>query len=152
MPPALPLVVLAAAMLTLGCAGTPAGDAGDLAPAASEVQTLTFAWPDDLEADVEVRTVRIQDDGRARSERAIDARYRLRSEPRGESLRIVSEGLTLASVDGQPQTQRPADTADDPAGAALLAPTVLVHRDGTLLEVEGIPELRREVAKRTWAR
>jgi hypothetical protein len=153
-PPALLVVVFGAAILTWvsGCAGSPTGEEREAPSATGEARTLTFAWPEDLEADVEVRKLRSGNNGRSRFERVIEGRYRLRTEPRGDALRVASEGLELTNLDGQRQTKSPADAIDDAAASVLLAPTLLVDRDGTLREVEGIQELRRQVAERIAAK
>ena len=117
-------------------------------PAASgEILTLSFAWPRDLAAEVELKRVSIRDDGRSNPQHVVEARYRLRTESQAGGLRIVSEGLRITRIDGRPEgTPAVTGLGDAEATAALLAPTLRVDAEGRVLEVEGLDELRRRMA------
>lgn len=136
-----------------GCTG-PAGESSATASAAgsaatasaAEELTLSFAWPGDLTAVVDVKRVRFRDDGRSDLERVVEARYRIRTEPQLGGLRIVSEGLQITRVDGRLVMNAAVD--DPEATAALLVPTLRVDAEGKVLEVEGLEGLRRQTAER----
>lgn len=142
--------VAAAALLDAlaGCAGSPGG-AASAAPAASgEILTLAFAWPRDLTAEVELKRVSIRSDGRSDPQHVVEAHYRLRTESQGGGLRIVSEGLQIARIDGRPEVGPAATGLDDAeVMAALLAPTLRVDAEGSVLEVEGLEAMRRRMAE-----
>jgi hypothetical protein len=127
----------------LGCAGSPGKPARDAA--AGEVVTLAFAWPADLVADVDVKRVRTSDEAGTKRERVIEARYRLRTEPRPGALRVVSEDLRVISIDGRPVNASPAGVAGADTSLAALAPTLQVDAEGHVVEVEGLSELRRQL-------
>jgi hypothetical protein len=139
--PALGIACLALASSCAGPGAEPGGEVpGEL--------TLTFAWPSDLRADVEVKRLRVREGERGTSSRAIEARYRLRTEPRPDSLRVVSEDLRVTSIDGRVASESLRDASEGAdAAVAAFAPTLRVDAEGHVLEVEGLAALRRRTAE-----
>ena len=129
-----------------GCAGSRDGRASD--EAAGEALTLAFAWPRDLAAEVEVERIRIQQDQRGETKRVIRARYRVRSEPQADALRVVSEDPRVTSIDGRAVSDSAAGgTERAKATLGPLAPTLRVDHDGRVLEVEGLEALRQQAVQ-----
>ena len=134
-------------VLAVSCASPGPGTGGDELP--GEALALRFAWPPELSADVEVKRLRVREGEREASSRLIEARYRMRTEPRPDSLRVVSEDLRVTSVDGRATSESLGDGKEGAdAAIAALAPTLRVDAEGHVLEVEGLEALRRQTAER----
>jgi hypothetical protein len=110
-----------------------------------EPVVLRVAWPEDLTARVEVRVRRVRDSGAGSTEKSVEARYTLRSEPHPFGLRIAAEALEILRADGKPYHGF-VDPASDPA-LLYLASSFVVDEQGAVVEVEGIEALRKEVSE-----
>jgi hypothetical protein len=110
-----------------------------------EPVVLRFAWPEDLTARVEVRVRRVRDSGAGSTEKSVEARYSLRSEPHPFGLRIAAEALEILRADGKPYHGF-VDPASAPA-LLYLASSFVVDEQGAVVEVKGIEALRKEVSE-----